>query len=104
MKTLSTIILFFIMLPISHAENKNSGVSSLSSQLQQLFSKEMIQLNKGMKKVMDAYISGQWDIIVPIAKKMEDSYVLRQNLTKSQMHELHSKLLKETLINSQFSA
>ena len=97
MKTLSTIILFFIMLPISHAENKNSGVSSLSPQLQQLFSKEMIQLNQGMKKIMDAYISGQWDIIVPIAKKMEDSYVLRQNLTKSQMHELHSKLPKQFL-------
>ena len=92
MKILTTILLFLIMLPISHAENKNSGVSSLSPQLQQLFSKEMIQLNQGMKKIMYAYISGQWDIITPIAKKMEASYVLRQNLSKSQMHELHSKL------------
>jgi len=92
MKILSTVILFFIMLPISHAENKSIGVSSLSPQLQQLFSKEMIQLNQGMKKIMDAYISGEWDTIAAIAKKMEGSYVLRQNLTKSQMHELHSKL------------
>ena len=97
MKILSTIILLFIILPISHAENKNTGVTSLSPQLQQLFSKEMIQLNQGMKKIMDAYISGQWNIIASIAKKMEGSYVLRQNLTKSQMLELHSKLPKQFL-------
>lgn len=97
MKKLITVLSFFIMLPISHADNHNAGVSSLSPELQQLFSKEMVQLNKGMQEIMNAYISGQWGSIVPIAKRMEDSYVLRQNLSRNQMHELHSKLPKTFL-------
>lgn len=94
MKKLVTALSLFILLPICHADNHNVGVSSLSPKLQQLFSKEMVQLNLGMQEIMNAYISGQWSSIVPIAKKMENSYVLRQNLSKNQMHELHSKLPK----------
>lgn len=97
MKKLAAIMLFITMLPFSYAENNDSGISSLSPQLQKLFSKEMIQLQQGMKNIMDAYISGQWHIITPIAKKMENSYVLRQNLSQEQMHELHSKLPKAFL-------
>lgn len=92
MRKLVAALSLFIFLPISHAENHNAGVSSLSPELQQLFSKEMVQLNLGMKEIMSAYISGQWSSIVPIAKKMENSYVLKQNLSKNQLHELHSKL------------
>jgi hypothetical protein len=92
MKILIPVLLYFVMSPISHADNHNNGVSSLSPDLQKLFSKEMIQLKQGMHEIMDAYVSGEWDVIAPIAKKMEGSYVLRQSLSQSQMHELHSKL------------
>ena len=94
MKILVTVLSLFILIPFCHADNHNAGISSLSPELQKLFSKEMVQLNLGMQKIMSAYISGQWSSIVPIAKKMENSYVLKQNLSKHQMHELHSKLPK----------
>ncbi len=88
---------FVVMSSLSHADSNVSGVSALSPELQKLFSEEMIQLNHGMKDIMDAYVSGQWDVIAPIAKKMENSYVLRKNLSRNQMHELHSKLPKQFL-------
>jgi len=96
MKVIVTALSLFLMSFVSHADSHdsshNNGVSSLSPELQELFSKEMVQLQQGMQDIMVAYVSGQWDVIVPIAKKMENSYVLRQNLSQSQMHELHSKL------------
>lgn len=92
MRVLVSVLLLLLMSFITHADSHNNGVSSLSPELQQLFSKEMVQLQQGMQDIMVAYVSGQWDVIAPIAKKMEDSYVLRQNLSQHQMHELHSKL------------
>jgi hypothetical protein len=52
----------------------------------------MRQLQKGMTEILPLYVSGRWAEIVPIASKMEGSYVLKQNLSEEQMHELHSKL------------
>jgi len=92
MKKIVAILSFLIVSSISHADESKNVISSLSPELQQLFSKEMIQLNQGMQEIIIAYTSGQWDSIIPIAKKMENSYVLTQNLSKDQMHELHSKL------------
>ena len=97
MKNLVMALSFFVMASTCYADNHNKGVSSLSPKLQQLFSKEMMQLQQGMHEIMVAYVSGQWGVIVPIAKKMENSYVLRQNLSQDQMHELHSKLPNEFL-------
>ena len=57
----------------------------------------MILLKKGMNQILEAYVTGQWNNITPIAKKMENSYVLRHDLSQDQMHELHSKLPKDFL-------
>jgi len=97
MKVLAFTLSLFFIVPTGHAGENNDGVSSLSPELQQLFSKEMIKLKQGMNEIMDAYVTGKWNDIVPIAKKMEKSYVLRQDLSQDQMHELHSKLPKEFL-------
>lgn len=88
--------LFFVTLT-GHASEKSDAVSSLSPELQQLFSQEMVQLKQGLNEIMDAYIAGKWDVIAPIATKMENSYVLRQGLSQDQMHELHSKLPNDFL-------
>jgi len=69
-----------------------SGTEALSPELRELFSKEMVELQNGMKDIIPLYISGKMDEIAIIAAKMESSYVLKQNLSESQMHELHSKL------------
>ena len=71
---------------------EHSAIAALSPGLQDLFSKEMIELQNGMIEIFPLYISGKWQEIATIARKMETSYVLKQSLTTSQMHELHSKL------------
>jgi len=75
--------------------SNHSGIVDLSPKLRNLFTQEMRQLQKGMADILPLYISGKWAEIVPIAKAMEDSYVLKNNLSKQQMHELHSKLPNE---------
>lgn len=96
-------IIFFLLLIISlpltsYAENEHAakesaqGVEGLTKELRALLSKEMQALEQGMKLIIPAYISGNWDEIEVIANKMENSYILRQSLTKQQMHELHSVL------------
>ncbi len=74
------------------AEKDVSGVQSLSPELRGLLSKEMLALQDGMTSIIPLYIAGQWGEIADIAGKMKNSYILKQNLTKTQMHELHTSL------------
>lgn len=78
-------------------DGNNSGIVNLSPGLRNLLSQEMRQLQNGMTEIHPLYISGKWAEIIPIANKMKDSYVLKQNLSKEQMHELHVKLSSEFL-------
>ena len=74
-------------------ENENAGgVEALSDGLRDLLSREMYALQSGMKAIIPAYNSGDWDEIETIARKMKDSYILKQSLTESQVTELHSLL------------
>ena len=77
------------------ADSNLSGIVNLSPKLRNLLSREMLQLQTGVIEIYPMYISGNWAGIIPIATKMENSYVLKQNLTKEQVHELHSKLSNE---------
>lgn len=45
-----------------------------------------------MTDILPLYVAGEWAEIAPIAGKMRDSYVLKQGLSESQRHELHSRL------------
>ena len=63
----------------------------------------MRQLQKGMTEILPLYVSGGWAEIAVIAGKMEDSYVLKQNLSAEQMDELHAKLPGEFIeLDQQF--
>jgi hypothetical protein len=70
----------------------DSGVEMLSPELRSLLSKEMKAIQDGMMSIIPAYISGNWGEIETTAGKMKNSYILKQSLTESQMHELHSVL------------
>jgi len=77
----------------SHEEPKQAtGVEALSQDLRDLLVQEMQALQTGMMSIIPAYVSGNWAEIESTAKKMNNSYILKQNLTESQMHELHSVL------------
>jgi hypothetical protein len=69
-----------------------SVIAGLSPELQQLFSREMLELQNAMMAMLPLYVAGKLDDIATIAAQMESSYVLKQNLNESQMHELHAKL------------
>ena len=101
MKKLVQLSLLAVLIPalchakedISHqAKGERSGITTLSPELRELFSREMIELQNGMMEIIPLYVAGNLDEISTIARKMESSYVLKQNLSKSQVHELHSKL------------
>jgi len=104
MKRFYQIVCLAMLVPaLCYAESKDhefvgstpSDIVNLSPKLRNLLSREMRQLQIGMTEIYPMYISGNWAGIVPIAKKMENSYVLKQNLTNEQRHELHSKLSNE---------
>ncbi len=69
-----------------------SGIESLSTELRELLTKEMVALQDGMMSVIPAYVAGNWSEIENIASKMENSYILKQMLTDEQIEELHSSL------------
>jgi len=73
--------------------NENAvGVEALSRDLRDLLSQEMQALQSGMMSIIPAYSSGNWGEIETTAGKMKSSYILKQNLTESQVKELHSVL------------
>ena len=78
--------------PKHAAHKKPSGVERLSPEIRSLLSQEMLALQKGMRSIIPAYISGNWREIELTAGKMHQSYLLKQNLSDSQKQELHSTL------------
>ena len=101
MKKSVQLILLAVLIPaLCHGEERSShqvkqessGIAALSPGLRELFTREMVELQEGMMAITPLYISGNLDEIATIAGKMENSYVLKKNLSQSQVHELHSKL------------
>ena len=74
------------------AGEAQSVIAGLSPELQQLFSREMLELQNAMMAMLPLYVAGKLDDIATIAAQMDSSYVLKQNLSESQMHELHETL------------
>ncbi len=72
--------------------NASDEVESLSQPLRSLLTKEMLALENGMKALIPAYVAGNFEEIATIASKMEKSYILKQEITEHQKHELAEKL------------
>ena len=101
MKFFFNIVLLAILLPTmsygedkpSHEQHGNSpGVEALTHDLRDLLSEEMQALESGMMSIIPAYNSGDWSEIESTAKKMNNSYIMKQNLNESQIKELHAVL------------
>lgn len=73
-------------------DESEKGVESLSPELRSLLSKEMLAIQNGMKSVITAYASGDSEEIASIAEKIKNSFILKQEMTRQQRHELHQKL------------
>jgi len=69
-----------------------TGVEALSPNLRTVLSQEMRALQSGMMSIIPRFISGDWTEIENTARKMKNSYILKQSLTKKQIEELRSGL------------
>jgi len=64
----------------------------LSPELRQLLVAEMRAVQDGMMSLIPAISSGNWQAIAEIGRKLHDSYIMKQKLSKSQIEELHHSL------------
>ena len=64
----------------------------LSPELREILVAEMLAVQDGMKSLIPAISSGNWQAIAEIGRKLHDSYVMKQKLSKSQIEELHHSL------------
>lgn len=72
-----------------YSENK---VESLSPELRALLTQEMLAIQEGMKNIVPAFASGNISEVSEIAGAISRSYILKQQITDAQKHELHEKL------------
>jgi hypothetical protein len=94
LKLAGTAILLYIVSTVGYS---SSLVEDLSPELLELLGKEMLALQEGMKAIIPAYTSGDLEQVAHIAEKMKNSYILKQEITSEQKHELMSKMPKSFL-------
>jgi hypothetical protein len=75
--------------------NSISSVEKLSPALRGLLKQEMLAIEQGMKDIVPAYTSGDLPAVANIAEKIKKSYILKKEISKTQKHELHTKLPKD---------
>ncbi len=97
------LIIAMIIIALSTTLNatEKKGLESLTPELRTLLSKEMIAVESGMKKIFSSMIAGKYEEVSTTAAQIKKSFILKQNLTKSQKMELKNKLPKEFLETDQ---
>lgn len=93
-KTLKKFALLSMLSSSMFASEIKKGVKELSPEVRTLLVKEMQGIEQGMKNIFSYIIAGNWPEVKKIAVKIKESYILEQNLTKEQAHELSTKLPK----------
>ena len=78
----------------SHTTEERSTVH-LSHDLKVILNQEMNEIEQGMMKIIPAISAGNWENITLIAKKIKNSFILKQKLTEKQIEELHHSLPAE---------
>lgn len=69
-----------------------SEMESISPELRELFKQEMLAIQSGMQKMVVALASGDFEELAHIAGNIKHSFILKQEMTDIQKHELHEKL------------
>lgn len=73
--------------PVVHQTQKQ-----LDDEIHQLLRQEMQAIQTGMMSLVPAIASGDWEKVAVIGKNIEESYILKQNLSLEQRHALHKSL------------
>lgn len=95
-----TLVTFFLFpLEIVSAENHDPKIASneknitqLSPKLRQALTQEMQSILGGMMALVPAISSGDWHEVAEIGKKIQGSYIMKQQLSEAQLEELHHSL------------
>lgn len=85
---LSVLIVCYV--PYAYSE----GVEDLSKETRILLRSEMSAIATGMNNLFAAYYSGDFKEVSRIAKNIEDSFILKKEMTQGQRHEIHTVLPK----------
>jgi len=78
--------------PAAHQKTAVAAELQLSPDLAKLFKAEMSALEEGMKTLIPAIISGDWNAVAATGEQLRDSYILQQELTAELAAELHRAL------------
>ena len=78
----------------NHTISEHSSVH-LSTDLKVILNQEMPEIEQGMMNIIPAISAGNWENITEIAKKIKNSFILKQKLTEKQIDELHHSLPAE---------
>lgn len=78
--------------PHGHDGNAATGIEALSPPLREALVAEMQAIQGGMMSVVPALVAGRWDEVADTARRIRDSYIMKQSLTEAQLGELHDAL------------
>ena len=68
---------------------------ALSADTREVLIQEMQAISKAMGRIHTALVTGNHSIVASEAANIESSFVLKQKLSESQRHEIHSRLPQE---------
>ena len=74
------------------AERPAGNGIHLSADLRNLLGEEMVAIENGMKNLVPAISSGEWEKVASIAQNISNSFIMKQKLTTAQKDELHRAL------------
>jgi hypothetical protein len=78
-------------------------IAQFSPKIQELLTKEMINIQNSMMQMMPAIAAGEWDRVVHLADGIAVSHIMKQNLTREEMTSLHNGLpLAFKVLDNQF--
>lgn len=90
------LLLSFLLIPcFALAEHPNTPAQTkgiIPTELRPLLIKEMQAIDAGMARLSSAVATGDWAEIAQIGHAIKNTYILQQQLTKQQRHQLHSSL------------
>lgn len=71
---------------------QQKSIANLSPEIRGLLKKEMSAIEQGMADIFYAYITGEYKRAAETAQKIEQGFILKQELTQEQKKELHQNL------------
>ena len=75
-----------------HSAVETDPAASLSPEVRQALVQEMRLIDDGMGELLSAISIGEWKTVEEIGRKIQHSFILKQQLGDEQLHELHDKL------------